>query len=264
QLDPVDTRPGNESAIVAAHAVARYAGRPVLEIPPPLAPVPQLRAPEPGPEPVHFPLDLTPFLPALAFARVKPERVAAGALVSACSVTADGRVMGLPVDPLTPGDVAAEIPIANPADRAELTAALLEGTSVAVEDRFIVYLAGHHPYRDRLFRAAADEPVAVGPFAETLPPNPDRWLYRVRAVDAAGPTPAGSAPAQVVVRVPSLLPGAPPTKLPRQPGDAPALLRVRIPDDPSLTNLLVFHAPSVGPGPVVVTEVVRVPNRADL
>jgi hypothetical protein len=53
-------------------------------------------------------------------------------------------------------------------------------------------------------------------------------------------------------------------KLPRQPADPPELLRVRIPDDPTLAHLLVFSAPSVGVGPVEVTEVIRVPNRPDL
>ena len=63
QLVPADNRPGNESAIVPVHAVARYHGRPTLEIPPPLAGVPVLLTPEPGAEPVHFPLDLTTYLP---------------------------------------------------------------------------------------------------------------------------------------------------------------------------------------------------------
>ena len=39
---------------------------------------------------------------------------------------------------------------------------------------------------------------------------------------------------------------------------------MRVPADPTLGHLLVFHAPSVGIGPVDVLEVIRVPNRPDL
>ncbi len=101
QRAPAETRPGNESAVVPAQATARYAGRPTLEIPPPLEPVPQLRTPEPGAEPVHFPLDLLPHLPAAATStgRVRVERVSAVALASALAVTADDRVLALPVEP---------------------------------------------------------------------------------------------------------------------------------------------------------------------
>jgi hypothetical protein len=266
QLAPVDTRPGNESSVVARLASGRFAGRPTLEIPPPLAAVPEIRSPEPGAEPVHFAIDLGPFLPAGAAsaARRRHERLAAGALLAACRATPDGRVLARPVEPLEPGEWEAEIPIPNPADRAELVAALESGRSTEVDDRFLVYLAGHHPYRDRLFVAAHDEPLPPGPFLETLPPAADRWVYRVRSVDRAGHVSAGSATARVVVRVPSLLAGAPPVRAPRQPADAPETLRVRVPADATLSHLLLFHAPSVGTGPVEVTEISRVPNRPDL
>jgi hypothetical protein len=176
----------------------------------------------------------------------------------------DGRLLALPVEPLAPGDGEVEIPVPNPADRAELLTAIQAGVSTGVDDRFLVYLAGQHRYRDRLFIAAHDDPQSPGPFAETLPPSADRWVYRVRSVDAAGHVSAGSATARVVVRVPSLLAGAPPVRAPRQPSDLPQVLRVRVPADPTLSHLLLFHAPSVGIGPVEVTEVSRVPNRHDL
>lgn len=266
QLAPIETRPGNESAIVPLLASGRFAGRPVMEIPPPLEPVPRLRTPEPGAEPVHFPLDLSPFLPpgALASGRVRHERVSAGALIAACRATADGRVLALPVEPFAPGDAEHEIPVPNPADRAELVAAIQAGRSTQVDDRFLVYLAGQHRYRDRLFTAAHDEPRPPGPFAETVPSAADRWVYRVRSIDAAGHVSAGSATARVVVRVPSLMAGTPPLRAPRQPADPPQMLRVRIPPDPTLSHVLLFHAPSVGIGPIEVREVSRVPNRPDL
>lgn len=267
QRAPAETRPGNESAVVPAQTRARYAGRPTLEIPPPLEPVPQLRTPEPGEEPLHFPLDLTPHLPAGATVtgRVRVERVSAVALASALTVTSDDRVMAMSAEPDEP-DV--EIPVTNPVDRILLVAALRSGRTTEIPDRFLVHLSGHHPYRDRLFAPAREEPVVPGPFAETLPPAAERWLYRVRAIDRAGRVSAGSATARVVVRVPSLLPGAPAAQIACAPGDPPDLLRVVVPADPSLTHMLIFHTPVTGlaplPGPVGGGAVVRVPNRPDL
>ena len=266
QRAPAETRPGNESAVVPVLATARYHGRPTLEVPPPLAAVPIVRTPEPGPEPLRFPLDLTPHLPAAALAtgQVRHERVSARLLVEACTGTDDGRVVGRPVEPLAPGDVEEEIPVPNPADRTALVAALRTGRSALVEDRFLVYLAGRHPYRDRLFAAAHEGALPPGAFPEQLPPAAERWLYRVRAVDRAGHVSAGSATAMAVVRVPSRLAGATPVRQPRQDGDDPGLIRVAVPGDPTLTHVLVFHAPSTGVGAVAVSEVIRVPNRPDL
>jgi len=263
---PTDTRPGNESAVVPTLATARYHGRPTLEVPPPLADVPVVLTPEPGAEPLRFPLDLTPHLPAAALAagQVRHERVSARLLVEACTATDDGRVLGRPVEPLAPGDAAEEVPVPNPDDRAALVTALRTGRSALVEDRFLVYLAGRHPYRDRLFAAAHEGAVPPGAFGEQLAPAAERWLYRVRAVDRAGHVSAGSATATAVVRVPSRLAGATPVRQSRQDGDDAGLLRVEVPGDPSLTHVLVFHTPSTGVGAVATPEVIRVPNRPDL
>ena len=268
QLDPLDDRPGNESAIVAVQATARYHGRPVLDIPAPLAPVPRLPTPEPGSEPLHFPLDLSTFLPApaLAVGSVRTERVAVATILAACRLTGDDRILALPVplpgSDMSSGEPEVEIEIANPTDRVELAAELRAGADV--DDRFVVFLAGHHSYRDRLFVPVAGPPQPPGPFAETLPPSTGRYLYRVRAVDAAGHVSAGSALAAVVVRVPSLRPGPPPQKVPSLPGDPPGTLRVRVAADPSLAALIVFIAPVTHNSPVAPAQVMRVPNRSDL
>ena len=269
QLAPLDTRPGNESAIVPVQATARYHGRPELEIPPPLASVPRVRTPEPGPEPVHFTLDLTPFLPpaAVAGGRVRTERVAVATVLAACRLTDDDRIIAIPVAPPGGDDSGSEpeveIPIANPDDRAEL-AAQIRSSRAEVDDRFAVYLAGHHAYRDRLFVPVAGALQPPGPFAETLPSSTGRYVYRVRAADQAGHVSAGAATATVVVRVPSLQQGTPPLKLPSAPDDPPATLRVQVAPDAALTHLVVFTAAITGIGAVATGEIMRVPNRPDL
>ncbi len=265
QLAPIETRPGNESAIVAMQATARYAGRPELEIPPPLAAVPQLRTPEPGAEPMHFPLDLTRLPPGTRIRHAfgpnafRPARCwppAPSRPTTGCSPRRSIRAPRATPTPRSPSE--------TPADRTELVAALRSGRSTEVDDRFLVYLAGHHRYRDRLFAPSTTDPSAAGPFAETLPPNPDRWIYRVRGVDAAGHVSAGSATARVVVRVPSLQAGAPPVKLPRAARRCPRTAPGADSRRPQPHPPAVVRAPSVGIGPVEVSEVIRVPNRPDL
>ena len=266
QRAPADSRVGNESAIVPVLATARYHGRPTLEVPPPLAAVPVVRAPEPGAEPLRFDLDLAPHLPAAALSadRVRFERVSARVLVAACTGTADGRVLARPVEPFAPGDADEEVAVPNPGDQAALAAALATGRPSLVEDRFLVYLAGRHPYRDRLFAPAHEGALPPTAFSEQLPPAAERWLYRVRSVDRADHVSAGSATARAVVRVPSRLAGPTPVREPRHGGDAPGLVRVAVAADPTLTHVLLFHAPSIGVGPVARAEVIRVPNRPDL
>jgi hypothetical protein len=269
QLAPLETRPGNESAIVPTQAVVRYHGRPVLEIPPPLAPVPRVRTPEPGTEPVHFTLDLTPYLPAAATTagRVRIERVAVATALAASRLTDDDRILAIPVPQpggavLSAGEPEVEIPIGNPVDRAEIAEQIRGGREV--DDRFAVYLAAHHAYRDRLFAPIGDALQAPGPFAETLPSTTGRYVYRVRAANQAGHLSAGAATAAVVVRVPSLRKGAPPVKLSSLPEDPPGALRVQVASDAEITHLLVFSAQITKIGAVASSEIMRVPNRPDL
>ena len=165
QLAPIENRPGNESAIVAAarlRPLRRSAGTGDTAAAGRRAAGADTGA---GRRADPFPTrSVTAFLPAArdAPARRRHERVSAGALLAACRAT-PGREGGRPpVEPLAPGDVEDEIPVPNPADRAELVAAIQSGRSTHVDDRFLVYLAGQHRYRDRLFVAAHDEPLPPG------------------------------------------------------------------------------------------------------
>jgi hypothetical protein len=107
--------------------------------------------------------------------------------------------------------------------------------------------------------------VPFGPFPETLPPSSGRYVYRVRRADAAGNLSAGGAMARVVVRVPSLAPGAAPDREPAGGADAPGTLRLRIAPEPELTCVLAFSqvSPNDG-GPVRGADLLRVPNAPDL
>ena len=261
QLAPPETRPGNESAIVPVLAIA--AGTPAgrrwrsrRRWPP----VPGVRTPEPGAEPLHFPLDLTPFLPAGARSPrgVRHERVAAGALLA--RLPRDRRRAGRSPGPWSrssPATQDAEIPIPNPDDRAAL-GRRAPGRAVAPRwtDRFLVYLAGQHPYRDRLFVAATTSPLPPGDRSpRPLPPAAGRWVYRVRGGGRGQVTSRPDRrPPRWSCASRRWLAGAPPMRAPRQLGDA-AGAGCGSASRPTrrVSHLLIFHAPSVGAGPVEVT-----------
>jgi hypothetical protein len=273
QLAPAENRPGNESAIVPAIASGRYHGRPQFDVPPPLADVPVLRTPEPANRPLSFSLDLTPYLAGTSLAskdRIRPERASVEVVFAAYRVE-DGKILARVLEPKQTGDAEKEITIAetgkqeNPADRASVIAALTCYATTALENRFLVFLAGSHPYPDRLFQSAVEKPFAFGAFGETLPPKPSRWVYRVRKSDAAGHLSTGGAMAKVVVRVPSLAPGAAPEKASAAAGDPSGTLRLRVIHDPEVTHLLSFsQGASRALGPPEEAQVLRIPNSETL
>lgn len=268
QLAPTETRPGNESAIVPVLCEARFHGRPVFDIPPALDPVPVLMAPEPSDRPIFFDLNLTPYLSGTGLTAgdsIRPERVSADAVFAAYYVTADNRIMARVVDRRDPSESESEVTVPNPGDRAAIIAALNNARTDVLEDRFVVFLAGSHPYRDRLFESATPDSVPLGAFRETLPPKGGRYVYRVRKSDAAGHLSAGGALAKVIVRVPSMAPGAAPERAPSEGDEAPGTLRLRIAPEPELTHVLVFsQVASPGSGPVGEADLLRVPNAVDL
>jgi hypothetical protein len=268
QLAPIESRPGNESAIVPTLCEARYHGRPIFDVPPALDPVPALLTPEATDRAITFDLDLTPYLNTTGLTsddRIRPERVSASAVFTAYYATADNRVMAKAIDPQDNSETDVEVTVPNPSDRNAIIAALNGASVDALEDRFVLFLAGSHPYRDRLFEPATQEPGPFGVFPEALPPQGERYVYRVRKSDAASHLSAGGAMAAVVVRVPSLTAGAPPTKAPRETGDAPETLRVQVGPDPSVSHLLTFNqVVSNGNEPPGEATVLRVPNRPDL
>ena len=265
QLAPAETRPGNESGIAAASVAARYHGRPVFDVPPSLAAVPVVITPEVNGRQLRCRLDLTTFVTAGGLGAgdgVLPERAAADAVFGSYRVTADGRVIALVLDP-KPGDTEAEVIVPNPTDRATVVAALRGNRTDGLEDRFVVFLAGSHPFRDRLFARVAESPIPLGPFDDVLPSEPGRFVYRFRSADAAGHLSAGAVMAACVVRVPSTLPPGAPDRLPTAPGDPPGRIRLHVAPEADIGSIVTFvdTAPTTAADPAAI---IRVPNRTDL
>jgi hypothetical protein len=272
QFQSTEPRSGNESGIVPMLCTARYRGRPVFDIPPPLAPVPIFTTPEPYDRPITFMIDLSPYLDGTGLTTddlVRPERVSADALFESYYVTPDGtnRIMARVVDRRDPSEAESEVIVPNPDDRTAVIAALNGNRTDMLEDRFVVFLAGSHPYRDRLFEPSTERPVLLGPFQDTLPAKASRYVYRVRKGDAAGHISAGGAVAKVIVRVPSLAPGAAPEKLSSESNDGVATISLLVAPEHELTHLLSFSQPVASravAGPLAEAELLRIPNAHNL
>lgn len=266
---PGGGRPGNESPIVPVRCEERHHALPELpEIPPLLGPVPRVRAPEPRGREVVFGLDLTGLVPGNPFAPgspVRPERVTAGAVFRACRVDTAGNVLARVPEPAGPGEV--EVPLGQelaPADREAIRAALADFDLDRLADRYLLYLASRHPYRDRLFEIAAPDTVPFGPFRQELPGAGERYVYRLRRGNAAGRLSRGAQVATAVVRVPSPVPGAPPERLAPREDDRPGVLRFRVPPDSVLIHAVVFEAPPPpARGPLKEAELLRAPDATD-
>lgn len=268
-LFPGGTRPGNEGPIVPVRCDGRHLVPPELpEAPPPLGPVPRVRAPEPRGREVAFDLNLTGFVPGNPFpagSPVRPERVSAGAVFRALRVDSTGRILARSPEPAQPGEL--EVQLGQelaPADRDAIRSALTEFDLAGLADRYVLYLASRHPYRNRLFEPATPDTVPFGPFRQELPGAGERYVYRLRRGNAAGRLSQGAQVAAVIVRVPSPVPGASPVRVPAAADDPPGLLRISVPGDSELTHAVVFEtAPPAARGPLRPAELLRAPDSTD-
>jgi LGFP repeat len=262
------TRTGNESAIVTVSCDGRLDRRPVVAHVPPLADVPVVIAPEPAGRPVALDLDLAAWLPGGLFAAddsMMPERVSAGDVIGAYRVEgAELRAWTVARRPGEPADVAlAAFGGLAALDRDAIIAAFAGSNIEDVDGKYLVWLAARHPNADRLFQPAVERAVSSTSFRESLPATGGRWLYRARKANASGQLSEGAAYPQVIVRVPSPMPGPAPEQERITLGETDVTLRLRAPRT-GLTHLLVFTRPLVGAPATQAGDVLRIPNRPDL
>jgi hypothetical protein len=247
---------GNESAVAGVLCQGRKYLPPNYTPPPPTGAAARIVAPEPAGGPIRFKLDMTPFLFGSGLpggSLVFPERLHDSDLLAGYEVRHNNLVA------VSEGTVR-DVTIANNEDRETVIRALEEGNYEELDDRFLVLLANLHPFRERLFRAVGENPLATIAFEESLPSAAARYVYRFRRANAAGQLSMEGAIPPVVVRVPSLAPGPAPIKEPQDPADPPLTVRVRVPTASGVTHLLVFRNAASADR----AQLVRVPNRPDL
>lgn len=265
---PNGGRPGNESSIAAAPANARYLGRPLLTVPPPLPDVPEQVTDEPVQDRVSVRLDLPALLPAVSIPaghQVLLERLGAGALLNRISARNDDRIGARLPDGSTPSYV-----LGNPADQEAFLAQIRTGEGVRVEDRFVMdFLTRHLAALEVLWERALPGPVPFGQVTDRLPGKADRYLHRFRLVDQAGHVSAGGAILPQFVRIPSLAsPAAPSIWMPGSETDT-LTLTARLREVFDLKWLVLFTrvADDIQPADektLVKPQLLRLPNRRDL
>lgn len=264
---PNGGRPGNESSIVAIPAHARYLGRPVFTVPPPLPAVPEQVTNEPADDRVLVALDLPALLPGVpipAGFTVVLERIGVDALLNRASVQPEGTI-GVRL----PNDTLITYTLANPTDHAAFVEQIESADGRRVEGRFVMdLLIRHLEAMAPLWVAALPAPVAWAPATDTLPGKAERYVHRVRLVDQAGHVSAGGAILPQFVRVPSLASPAPSFKLTGTAADA-VTLAARARDSVDLKWLVVFmlaSGDSEGPDQRTLerAQLLRLPNRRDL
>jgi len=265
---PGGGRPGNESAVAAAPAAARYLGRPVFTVLPPSPDVPELVTAEPVGDAVTVAFDLAALLPAAPVPPghlVQLERVALGTVVSCLGANADETFRADLSDGTT-----ASYTLGNPGDRAALHAQIRTGTPARVEGRFLVdFLLRFATALEPLWHAVLPAPVPFGAVTDTLPRDAERHVHRIRLVDPAGHASAGTAVVPQIVRVPSLRsPGPPELKAPSS-RTAALDVEARVRDAFDLTHVLLFtddqdSLPPPGDTTRIAAQLLRLPNRRDL
>jgi len=191
-LEPAP-RPGNESTVAAAEVTARYFGRPTLVIAD-LTDVPAVTLPRQAGDDVRGVVRPADFLPpgSSPTTRMRLERVPASAVLPRLRVDPDAIR-------LVSGDGSTRTWALSSADEQALRAGSDAGL---VPDRFLAHAAAQLDGLD-----AAAELLGIvhpaAPFEDALPNRPSRWLYRLRAVDAATRPSTAAQLLAVVVHVPS-------------------------------------------------------------
>ncbi len=277
---PNGGRPGNESSIVPAVAEAGWRGRPTFDVPPPLPDVPTVTLPEVGGDEVTHDIDVPGLvgpLPGPPAIRFLLERLSVADVVGLLAVDeADDIAIVLP-DPSASGGISSTGSVrhpyapANPADHAALVAAIRTGEPARIENRFLMDIAIR--FNDttlaNFWRTTRPDPLPLGPMSDRVPNKAERYLYRLRWVDAAGRASPDVAFVPRVFRVPSLRTPAAPQIVSLAPSENEIRLTVRTGDRFDVAGILVFaHAEGTTARPdpehLRKPQLLRTPNRPDL
>lgn len=226
-------RPGNESAVTHVEVVARYRGRPDLTIAD-LTDVASLVARRAAGEAVTITFRPADLLPAgvAPTARMRIERCPASAVLPRIVIESATIRLRLANGALVPFTL-------SPADDAALRAG---AEARAIPDRFLAAAAQRIGQIDDYQPVADADPTRD--LRDPLPNSPTRWVYRVRALDAADHASVAAQVLQAVIRVPAPVPALAPQLLSL--GVEAGTARVRVQDRSGGASAL-FVATSADP-----------------
>ena len=244
-------RPGNESAVAHAEVVARFRARPELTIAD-LAAVASIVAPRAAGDAVSVTFRPADLLPAgvTAGPLTRIERCPASAILPRIVVDATSVRLRLQSGALVAWPLSA-------ADEAALRAGL---DARATPDKFLAAAAQRIGPLDAFERIADADPTRE--LRDALPNSPVRWVYRLRALDAAGHASDAAQVLQAVVRAPTPTPALAPelASLTVEAGVAQVRLRDRS-DGAAALFLVQSNDPRLRPARA---DLATIRNRPDL
>ena len=261
---PNGDRPGNESSIAAVAVSARYRGRPVFSVPPPLGDPPEIVADEPTGRQVGVAIDAHALLAGAlpAGAQVALDRCPADAILAVTGLDGANNVVMRRAD-----GTSQTVVFPNPGDEATVVAALQSPHPEWLASRYLLFLLGHFDHPDELLQRTGGQLADAAALSDAVDPKPGRWFYRVRLADSAGAVSEGGAILPVVARVPSTAPAPSPRRVEVQALSTGLTLTVDIDPDPELRWVILFAHVSgwnAGLPDPALAQLVRMPNRRDL
>ena len=260
---PLAPRAGNESSLAICTVTARYQGQPIFSVPPPIGDVPEMITEEPTGRQLLVPLDLNALLGGASppGAPIALERCAADDVTARLRASA-GSIVLKNFD-----NTDQVITLANPGDEAAVLATLNSTDPQRLANRYLLYVVTHSTHPEAFFERVSQQLDTVSMVNDRLAPKPGRFLYRVRAADAAGHVSDGGAILPIIVRVPSTAAAAAPLRRSLTASNTDVQLTVAIPADGDTTHVLLFAkitAPGVAPDNQTGAELLRMANRRDL
>ena len=266
---PNGGRSGNESSIAIVAIAGRYIGQPIFTVPDPLPDVPEILTREPVLESIDIRLDLPTLMPDViipANHRIRVERVPSSTLVQRIRALADDDIQAT-----LPGNTTVTYRLANPDDHTDFLAQLRGGVPGRIEGRFLMdFLIRFRAQVGRLWEhTTLESAVDFAPVTDFLPPDPERYFYRLRLVDSVGHESTGDALMPYIVRVISLrMPAIPDIRVSNSDDDQ-LEITVVVNDTYDLQWVLLFEVTADASSPLDegITEkaqLLRLPNGLDL
>jgi hypothetical protein len=205
---PNGGRSGNESSIVSVAVEGRYFGRPDFTPPPPLADVPEIVTDEPRAESVSFNLDLPGLLPSVSVPpghRIMLQRFTLADLIGMIGVSPSEQITVQRLD-----GTQTSYTLANPSDHANFVSQIQSGEPGRIANKFLMdALIRELSHVEKLWQKVEGVEQLTN-ITDTVPGKAERYIYRVRLVDAAGHFSSQGAIVPKVVRVASIrVPAAP-------------------------------------------------------
>ena len=262
-------RPGNESSIAVGYAQARYYGRPIFTVPPPLEDVPEISTNEPVNTSIDLELDL-PVIYGIDLTVPAGHKIVLEQIPSAVLLNMIGTTPSDQIEANLPDGTSPTYTLANPVDHSNFVSQIKDGVPQAIEGKFIMnFLIRFKTELDELWTRVITTPVNYGTQKVILKADPERYFYQIRLVDAAGHISEAGAIMPGIVRTRSVrVPDAPALKA-KSSNDDQIHLKIEFRDQFDLKWLILFaHESDIINPPDESTlkkaQFLRLPNRMDL